>query len=112
MDNHELLNAIAELLAKELGQVRDEMNEMKCELKAEIKELNAKVGKLEVGQEQMRKEMKAMYADLSGQIADGVTTLSEYFGEEISKIDRKVSEADAIAMRALRETALLSSKKI
>jgi len=121
MDNQELLNAIADLLSKELGEMRDEIKDMK----GEIRGINERLNKLETGQEQMREEMREMkgeikdlktemremHSDLSGQIADGIATLTEYFGEEISKVDRKVNEADAIAMRALRETALLSAKK-
>ncbi len=82
MDNQELLNAIADLLAKELGEMRDE-----------IKELNAKVDRLET--------------NLSGQIADSVVTLTEYFGEEINKTHKRIGEVDTIATAALKGTVLL-----
>lgn len=67
MDNHELLNAIAALLEKELGAMRDELKELKAgqqSMSQEIKDL--------------REEMKSGFASThvaTGEIIEAMGTM-------------------------------------
>ena len=80
MDNHELLNAIAELLAKELGEMRDK-----------IEELNSKVDKLEVGQKQIREEMKTMHDEINHRFDETLLSTGDVVNKVGELLDQKIA---------------------
>lgn len=90
MDNHELLNAIAELLAKELGEMREEIKELKA------------------GQKQIREDL----VNLSMAVGDIVNEMGDMMDDKLSALAHELKwTKDATAQNSMDIAALKKRSK-
>lgn len=80
MNEEKLLNAIAALLEKELGEMRDELNG-----------INNRLDKLEAGQQSMSQSIKDLHSEMKSEFASTHVTTGEIIEAMGTMLDSKLS---------------------